>query len=251
MASKILLPLLLLATVSPAALAAFDVTQMLTDKSYASFVKLLTETKVAEDTNRLKSASLLVLPEKAMKPIESLPADKQRLALSNHVLLKYVDPIQLGEMKDRTAMLPTLLSNSDKRLGVVNYTKADDGQMYFGALGATCVSKLVKVVAARPYAISIMEVSEAILPPELGGTGGPASGGRRSRGGRGKKKPQYAEPAGEYGAKPAVQAAPAAAPTTAVPEEKKPQYAKPAGESKVGATPVDQAAAAPAPAATY
>ncbi|KAL5213331.1 hypothetical protein ABZP36_024178 [Zizania latifolia] len=248
MASKILLPLLLLATVSPAVLAAFDVTQMLSDRSqYSSFVKLLTQTKVAEDTNHLKSASLLVLPDKAMKPIESLPADKQRLALANHVLLKYVDPIQLGEMKDRTAMLPTLLSNSDKRLGVVNYTKADDGQMYFGALGASCVSKLVKVVAARPYAVSIMEVSEAILPPELGSTGGAAIGGRRPRGGRGKKKPQSADP-GEYGAKPAAQAA--AAPSTVRPEIKKPQYADP-GESKVGATPPAQAAAAPTPAAKY
>ncbi|KAF0909905.1 hypothetical protein E2562_001170 [Oryza meyeriana var. granulata] len=174
MASNILLSLLLLAAASPAALAGFDVTQMLADKSqYGTFLKLLTQTKVAEEMNRLKTVSLLVLPDKAVKPIASLPADKQRLAVANHVLLKYFDPIQLGEMKDRTAMLPTLLSNSDKRLGVVNYTKANDGQMYFGAPGAACVAKLVKVVAARPYAVSIMEVSKAILPPALAGTGGP------------------------------------------------------------------------------
>uniref|UniRef100_A0A0E0JZJ9 FAS1 domain-containing protein n=1 Tax=Oryza punctata TaxID=4537 RepID=A0A0E0JZJ9_ORYPU len=200
--NMILLPLLLLAAASPAALAAFDVTQMLADKSqYGSFMKLLTQTKVAEETNRLKSASLLVLPDKAMKPITSLPADKQRMAVANHVLLKYFDPIQLGEMKDRTAMLPTLLSNTDKKLGVVNYTKADDGQMYFGAPGAPCVSKLVKVVAARPYAISVMEVSEAILPPTISGIGGP---GRRAKGGKGKVKPASSE-ADEAAAKPATE----------------------------------------------
>uniref|UniRef100_A0A0D9VFQ5 FAS1 domain-containing protein n=1 Tax=Leersia perrieri TaxID=77586 RepID=A0A0D9VFQ5_9ORYZ len=209
MASRILLPLLLVAAASPAALAGFDVGQMLADKpQYATFLKLMTQTKVAEETNRLKSASLLVLPDKAVKPIASLPADKQRLAISNHVLLKYFDPIQLGEMKDRTAMLPTLLSVADKRLGVVNYTKAADGQMYFGAPGAACVSKLVKVVAARPYAVSIMEVSEAILPPSLGGTGGPGIGGRRPKGGKGKVKPASAD--GE--------AKPPPAPTTAVPK---------------------------------
>ncbi|XP_052144767.1 fasciclin-like arabinogalactan protein 3 [Oryza glaberrima] len=198
-----LLPvLLLLAAASPAALGAFDVNQMLADKSqYGSFLKLLTQTKVAEETNRLKSASLLVLQDKAMKPITSLPADKQRMAMANHVLLKYFDPIQLGEMKDRTAMLPTLLSNTDKKLGVVNYTKASDGQMYLGAPGAACVAKLVKVVAARPYAISIMEVSEAILPPALGGSGGP---GRRAKGGKGKVKPKSSD-ADEAAAKPATE----------------------------------------------
>ncbi|XP_006647318.1 fasciclin-like arabinogalactan protein 3 [Oryza brachyantha] len=198
MAAHILLPLLLLTAASPAAFAAFDVTQMLADKSqYGAFSKLLTQTKVGEEANRLKSASLLVLPDKAVKPIASLPADKQRLALANHVLLKYFDPIQLGEIKGHTAMLPTLLSNSDKRLGFVNYTKAEDGQMYFGATGASSVSKLVKVVAARPYAISIMEVSEAILPPEIWGSGGLGGtvGGRRPKGGKGKLKPKSVDEA--------------------------------------------------------
>uniref|UniRef100_A0A0A9BAB8 Uncharacterized protein n=1 Tax=Arundo donax TaxID=35708 RepID=A0A0A9BAB8_ARUDO len=87
-------------------------------------------------------------------------------------------------------MLNTLLSVADKRLGVVNYTKADDGQMYFGAPGAPCVAKLVKVVAARPYTVSIMEVSEPILPA---GFEGPAAqqapAGRRSKGGKGKIRP--------------------------------------------------------------
>ncbi|RLN08778.1 fasciclin-like arabinogalactan protein 3 [Panicum miliaceum] len=186
MASKILLSLLVLAAASPAALAAFDVIQMLVDKpQYAGFSKVLEQTKVAGEANQLKAASLLVVPEKTVKSLVALPADKLRQAVANHVLLSYFDPIKLDEMKTRTALLPTLLSNTDKALGVLNYSKADDGQMYFGAPGAPCVAKLVKVVAARPYTISIMEISEPILPP---GSGKPdAAPGRRGKGGKGGK----------------------------------------------------------------
>ncbi|RLM79301.1 fasciclin-like arabinogalactan protein 3 [Panicum miliaceum] len=188
MASKILLSLLVLAAASPAALAAFDVIQMLVDKpQYAGFSKVLEQTKVAGEANQLKAASLLVVPEKTVKSLVALPADKLRQTVANHVLLSYFDPIKLDEMKTRTALLPTLLSNTDKALGVLNYSKADDGQMYFGAPGAPCVAKLVKVVAARPYTVSIMEISEPILPP---GSGKPdAAPGRRGKGGKGKIKP--------------------------------------------------------------
>ncbi|TVU30147.1 hypothetical protein EJB05_21755, partial [Eragrostis curvula] len=190
----VLLLVLLAAAASPAALAAFDVVQMMADRpQYQQFSKLLVQTKVAEEANRLRAASLLAVPDRATAPFYALPADKLRAALANHVLLNYFDPIKLDEMKTRTAILPTMLSNTDKKLGVVNYSRADDGQMYFGAPGAPCVAKLVKVVAAKPYSISIMEVSEAILPP---GSGAPAAAaavpaaGRK--GGKGKINPSSA-----------------------------------------------------------
>ncbi|KAJ1257241.1 hypothetical protein BS78_K155500 [Paspalum vaginatum] len=187
MASKIVLTLLVLAAASSAALAAFDVIQMLADKpKYTAFSKLLQQTKVADEANQLRAASLLVVPDKLAKGLEALPADKLRPAIANHVLVSYFDPIKLDEMKTRTALLPTLLSNTDKKLGVVNYTRADDGQMYFGAPGAPCAAKLIKVVAARPYSVSIMEVSEPILPAGLSLVVAP---GRR---GKGKVKPSTA-----------------------------------------------------------
>lgn len=206
MASKILLPLLLLAAASPAAFGAFDVLQMLADKpAYSQFSKLLAQNKVAEEANRLRTASLLVVTDKMVQALVALPGDKQRQALANHVLLNYFDPIKLDEMRTRTAMLPTMLSATDKVQGVLNYSKADDGQMYFGSPGAPCVAKLVKVVAARPYSVSIMEISEPILP-RAGGGAVPAAG-RRAKGGKGngKIKPTAA---GEGESKVAAAAAP-------------------------------------------
>jgi len=192
MAPKIIVILLVLAAASPAALAAFDVIQMLADKPrYTTFSKLLQQTKVAGEANQLRAATLLVVPDKLVKSLASLPDDKLRPAVANHVLLSYFDPIKLDEMKTRTAILPTLLSNTDKKLGVLNYSRADDGQMYFGAPGASCVAKLVKVVAARPYSVSIMEVSEPIVPAGFM-TSTVAAPGRRGKGGKGKIKPSAA-----------------------------------------------------------
>ncbi|WVZ75714.1 hypothetical protein U9M48_023749 [Paspalum notatum var. saurae] len=191
MASKIMLTLLVLVATSPAALAAFDMIQMLADKpKYTVFSKLLQQTKVADEANQLRAASLLVVPDKLAKGLEALPANKLRPAIANHILVSYFDPIKLDEMKTRTTLLPTLLSNTEKKLGVVNYTRADDGQMYFGAPGAPCAAKLIKVVAARPYSVSIMEVSEPILPTGL--LSPVAAPGRREKGGKGKIKPSAA-----------------------------------------------------------
>ncbi|CAL5058358.1 unnamed protein product [Urochloa decumbens] len=272
MASKaILISLLVLAAASPAALAAFDVVQMLVDKpQYAGFTKLLAQTNVAADANQLRAASLLVVPDKTVGALASLPADKLRTAVANHVLLSYFDPIKLDEMKTRTAMLPTLLSSANKALGMLNYSKADDGQMYFGAPGAPCVAKLVKVVAARPYSISIMEISEPILPP---GSGKPVAapgrrgkkGGRGGRGGKGKIRTSAAgigeskivaadKPTEEASAaaapKPAsAAAAPKASSAAAAPPKASSAAAAPKASSAAAAAP-KASSAAPAPKAT-
>jgi hypothetical protein len=52
MALRIILPLLLLAAATPASLAAIDVVQMLAGKpQYATFLRLLRETKLSEDVS--------------------------------------------------------------------------------------------------------------------------------------------------------------------------------------------------------
>uniref|UniRef100_R7WDW3 FAS1 domain-containing protein n=1 Tax=Aegilops tauschii TaxID=37682 RepID=R7WDW3_AEGTA len=233
MASKVLLAILLLAAATPASLAAIDVAQMLADKpqyatflrllketkaaddasrlplcasegaqmladkpQYATFLRLLKETKVADDVSRLKSASVLVVPEKAVKPLLAVPAAKQRTILQHHVLIKYFDPIQLGEMKTNVAKLQTMLSNTDKDMGTIDYSKDKDGQMYLRSPGADSVAKLVKVVAARPFTVSIMEISAPLLCPKLLGPGaaGAAAGRPKGKGkGKGKIKTMSAE----------------------------------------------------------
>ncbi|XP_051222719.1 fasciclin-like arabinogalactan protein 10 [Lolium perenne] len=179
MALRILLPLLLLAAATPASLAAIDVVQMLAGKpQYATFLRLLRETKVSEDVSRMKTASVLVVPERAVKPLLSIPADKLRTVLLHHVLTKYFDPIQLAEMKTNVAKLQSLLSVTDKNLGTINYSMEKDGQMYLRSPGADSEAKLIKVVAARPFSISIMEISAPLVCKEILAQGRPKGKGR-------------------------------------------------------------------------
>ncbi|KQJ94637.1 fasciclin-like arabinogalactan protein 10 [Brachypodium distachyon] len=211
MAFKILLPLLLLAAATPTSVSIIDVAQMLAGKpQYATFVKLLTETKVAEDVSRLKSASVLVVSEKNVKALLSVPKDKLQMILSHHVLLKYFDPIQLNEMKTPTAKLESMLSTTDKNLGTIMYSKDPDGQMYLRSPGADTVAKLVKVVAARPFAVSIMEISAPLVSPEILAAAGAAKPkvGKGKAKGKGKVKPMSANDEGSS------DAAPSEAPTT-------------------------------------
>ncbi|CAM0879167.1 unnamed protein product [Alopecurus aequalis] len=182
MALRILLPLLLLAAATPASLAAIDVVRMLAGKpQYATFLRLLTETKVNEDVSRMRSASLLVVPERAVKPLLSVPPEKLRTVLLHHVLTKYFDPIQLSEMTNKVAKLQSLLSLMDQNLGTINYSEDKDGQMYLRSPGADSEAKLIKVVAARPYSISIMEISAPLVCKEI--LARPNVRGRAGRGG--------------------------------------------------------------------
>uniref|UniRef100_A0ACD5VL17 Uncharacterized protein n=1 Tax=Avena sativa TaxID=4498 RepID=A0ACD5VL17_AVESA len=165
---RILLPLLLVLAATPASLAVIDVVQMLAGKpQYATFVRLLKETKVNQDVSRLKTASLLVVPERAVKPLLTVSRDKLRTVLLHHVLTKYFDPIQLAEMKTKFAKLQSLLSVTDKNLGTINYNMEKDGQMYLRSPGADSEAKLIKVVEARPFSISIMEISAPLVCKEI------------------------------------------------------------------------------------
>lgn len=110
------------------------------------------------------------------------------------MLIKYFDPIQLGEMKTNVAKLETMLSNTDKDMGTIDYSKDKDGQMYLRSPGAESVAKLIKVVAARPFVVSIMEISAPLLCPKLLGPGFAGAGTGRPKGkGKGKIKTMSAE----------------------------------------------------------
>jgi hypothetical protein len=121
---------------------------------------------------------VLVVPERAVKPLLSIPADKLRTVLLHHVLTKYFDPIQLAEMKTNVAKLLSLLSVTNKNLGTINYSMEKDGQMYLRSPGADSEAKLIKVVAARPFSISIMEISAPLVCKEILAQGRPKGKGR-------------------------------------------------------------------------
>jgi Fasciclin domain len=156
--------------------AAFDIAEILKSESndYTTFTKLLTDTKLADEINNRQTITVLALNNGAIGAITSLPSNLQKKVLSLHVILDYYDPIKLNALKQKTTLLTTLFQASGQatgQMGFLNYTELSNEKQVFGSAvpGAPLDSNLITVVAARPYNISVIEVSKAIIPPGLDG----------------------------------------------------------------------------------
>jgi uncharacterized surface protein with fasciclin (FAS1) repeats len=175
--------LLTLATSALASKVKFNVTEMLSEfPEFSTFNNLLSQSKLADEINNRQTITVLVVDNSAAGAITSLPVETQKKVLAAQVILDYYDPVKLDSMENKTAQLTTLFQASGgatDRAGFLNYAEGSDDQMAFGYVepGASLTSKLVKVVASRPYNISIMQVSAPIMPPSIGGHSGSSKGG--------------------------------------------------------------------------
>ncbi|GJN27926.1 hypothetical protein PR202_gb15992 [Eleusine coracana subsp. coracana] len=142
---------------------------------FSTFNNLLSQTKLADQINNRQTITVLVVDNSAASAITSLPLEAQKKVLAVQVILDYYDPVKLdGIMKNKTAQLTTLFQASGgatNSAGFLNYREGADDQMAFGSAepGAPLSSKLVTVVASRPYNISVMQVSAPIVPPSIKG----------------------------------------------------------------------------------
>ncbi|KAJ3696479.1 hypothetical protein LUZ61_000184 [Rhynchospora tenuis] len=156
--------------------AAFDIVEILTSESenHSTFAKLLTDTKLTDDINSRQTITILALDNTAIGAITSLDSELQKEILSLHIILDYYDPVKLDMLKQKTLLLTTLFQASGQatgQMGFLNFTELPDQTQVFGSAvpGAPLDSTLIGVIAARPYNVSIMAVSKAIIPPGLNG----------------------------------------------------------------------------------
>jgi hypothetical protein len=176
-ATATLFLLLTLASSAAATKTKFNITEVLSESpEFSTFNSLLSKTNLSEEINNRQTITVLVVDDSAARAITSLPADAQRNVLAVHVILDYYDPMKLDAIEKKTALLTTLFQTTGaatNRMGFVNYTQRADDQMAFGSAepGAALSSQLVKVVACRPYNLSVMQVSAAIIPPGIGSPG--------------------------------------------------------------------------------
>jgi hypothetical protein len=158
--------------------AAFNITRILGEFSdFSTLNSLLSQTKLSDEINRRQTITVLAVENGAMGAISSLPSDIQRKVLAVHVVLDYYDADKLRGIKNGSAMLTTMFQSTGQatnRMGFINYTRRADGVMMFGSAepGASLTSQMVKSVASRPYNISVLQVSSAIVPPSIGSTDG-------------------------------------------------------------------------------
>uniref|UniRef100_A0ACD5U929 Uncharacterized protein n=1 Tax=Avena sativa TaxID=4498 RepID=A0ACD5U929_AVESA len=172
-ATATLLLLTLASSATATTPANFNITEVLSESpEFSTFNSLLSKTNLVEEINDRQTITVLVVDNSAASAITSLPADTQKNVLAVHILLDYYDPMKLDTIEKKTALLTTLFQTTGaatNRMGLVNYTQGADEQMAFGSgePGARISSQLVKVVACRPYHLSVMQISAAIIPPSI------------------------------------------------------------------------------------
>lgn len=89
--------------------------------------------------------------------------------LSLHVILDYFDLAKIHNINEKSIVVTTLLQTTgtaNGQLGFLNMKRAINGDILIGSSspGSPINTKVVKGVMARPYNISVLEVSRIIVP---------------------------------------------------------------------------------------
>lgn len=87
-------------------------------------------------------------------------------------MLDYYDVEKLTTLPKKTTVLTTLLQSSGLAVGqqgFLDVSLVNEGEIAFGSAvkGSSLNVKLVKPVVARPYNISVLEVTSTIVPPGI------------------------------------------------------------------------------------
>ncbi|KAE8802159.1 fasciclin-like arabinogalactan protein 3 [Hordeum vulgare] len=158
----------------------FNVTEMLGKfPEFTLFNYLMAKTRVAKDINNRTSITVLA-PVNAdvdwlLRRSARLPRAALLELLSVHVVLDYYDAAKLAALPRGRGAKPVLATtlyqtfgpaNGDKS-GFLTITPAPDGGAVFAsaAPGAIVNATFKKAVIARPYNISILQISNFVVPP--------------------------------------------------------------------------------------
>ncbi|MQL88696.1 hypothetical protein Taro_021263 [Colocasia esculenta] len=156
---------------SPA--AAFNITRILDQTpDFSTFNNYLSQTKLAAEINRRRTITILAVDNAAVSAaLSGQPLEIIREILSVHVILDYYDIPKLRGMKRQSTVLTSLFQSTglaDDEMGFVNLTKTPSGiRLGSAEPGAGLTVDLIKTVAARPYNISVLQVSGVIVPPGI------------------------------------------------------------------------------------
>ncbi|KAG0468669.1 hypothetical protein HPP92_017997 [Vanilla planifolia] len=174
MATLSILHLLLSTTLLMVPSMAHNIALLLDDvPNFSNFNSLLSETKVADEINRLNTITVLAVPNSAMSSVAAYPVEVKRRILSVHVILDYYDPNKLHTLTNHSTIVTTLFQSSgiaENNTGYLNVAKFDDGPIAFisaAITNATPSSNFLGSIAARPYNISVLHVGSIIVPPGI------------------------------------------------------------------------------------
>nr|XP_010938483.1 fasciclin-like arabinogalactan protein 3 [Elaeis guineensis] len=175
MAPKPQVVILLLSFLLLTSAMAFNITAILEPFSkFTTFSNYLNQTKLVHEINHRRTITILVIDNSRMSAISSLPEESLKHVMEVHVILDYYDIRKISHIPRKSFLLTILFQTTDvatKRMGFLNVTRMADESEVFGSaiLRAPHTSTLIKKVMTMPYNISVLQVSEPIIPPGIDG----------------------------------------------------------------------------------
>ncbi|KAI4337406.1 hypothetical protein L6164_015828 [Bauhinia variegata] len=151
----------------------FNVTRLLGQyPEFSTFNQHITETKLADQINGRRTITVLALDNSAIGSISGRSKDSIKAIVSTHIILDYYDEKKLMNLQGSSAQLTTLYQTTGIAIrlqGFINVAIIGEGEIAFGSAvrGAPLNSKLVKTVTTQPYNISVLQVTEPIIPPGI------------------------------------------------------------------------------------
>ncbi|XP_008799982.2 fasciclin-like arabinogalactan protein 3 [Phoenix dactylifera] len=166
----VLFPFLLLSSTM-----AFNITMILEPfPEFATFSNYLNQTKLVHEINHRQTITVLVVDNSRMSAISSLPEESLKHVMEVHVILDYYDIRKISRIPRRSFLLTTLFQTTGiatNRMGFLNLTHKAGESVVFGSAvrGAPHTSILIKKIVTMPYNISVLQISEPIIPPGIYG----------------------------------------------------------------------------------
>ncbi|OEL20405.1 hypothetical protein BAE44_0018578 [Dichanthelium oligosanthes] len=166
------------AAASPPPGNAFNVTEILGRyPEFKLFNLLLSKTRIAREINSRNSITVLVPDNSAVDWLLRRSARLARASLvelmSVHVVLDYIDAAKLAALpRDQPTVVTTLFQTTGtarNRTGFLNVNVATRGGAVFisAAPGSLVSATFRRAVTAKPYNISVLQISNFVVPPGI------------------------------------------------------------------------------------
>ncbi|PIN01586.1 hypothetical protein CDL12_25908 [Handroanthus impetiginosus] len=154
---------------------AFNITKVLSQyPGFSTFNTYLTQTNLATQINGRQTITVLVVENGNLAPLSGKSLEVLKNILSVHVILDYFDVAKLQKLSNRSTIVTTLFQTSGEakgQQGFLNITHLSTDSIAFGSAvpGSTLGSNLVKSLASQPYNLSVLQVSNVIVPVGIDG----------------------------------------------------------------------------------
>ncbi|XP_074289116.1 fasciclin-like arabinogalactan protein 14 [Silene latifolia] len=165
--------LLLIMALYTTTVSAFNITRLLDQHpDFSTFNDLLTKSGLASDINKRQTITVLVIDNSGMGPISSRPDSTIKNIMATHALLDYYDINKISDMSKSGSIATNFFQNTGiafKEQGQTRVSTTTAGEVVFSSAmkGSPRDSKMVRLVAAQPYNISVIQISQPIMTPGL------------------------------------------------------------------------------------